>query len=528
MAPPPATPAEAPVAPELAHNKAPSTNGSVNTTPATSTDLEKAYSCLESQNTMSSPDGSDDDNNSNMDHDAERRLLWKIDICVYPILFLIYTMSFLDRINISNAKIQGMTEDLNLGGNRFNIALSVYFIPYILLEIPSNMLIRKARPSWYLAGLMFAWGLVNMAMGFVETYEALVILRFFLGVFEAGVLPGIIYLTSMYYKRHEFQTRMSFFFCSTLVGGAFGGLLAYAIAHLGGTANLAAWRWIFIIEGAATSFIAIISVFLIVDWPEQCRFLTPSEKALLQHRLAKDGAETACMDTLNGFAYRLISRDWKIWLGALVYMGVGITGYATTFFMPTILNEFGWRATEAQVRTIPVYAVSAVGMLASAWASDKLRHRFGFIIGACLISTLGYAILMNQADVSRDTKFAAVFLIALGGFISAPIALAWLANNVSGHWKRSFSSGIQVTLGNFAGIIASNIFLTNETPRYPTGYGVSIGMTWMGAMAATALFVGLVLENRKRARGGRDERLSLPAEHVHNLGDAHPSFRFTY
>ena len=93
------------------------------------------------------------------------------------------------------------------------------------------MVICKVRPSWYLSGLIFCWGIVNMCMGFVHSYEALVTLRFFLGVFEAGVLPGIVYLTSMYYKRHEFQTRMSFFFCSTLVGGAFGGVSTPSVVY---------------------------------------------------------------------------------------------------------------------------------------------------------------------------------------------------------------------------------------------------------------------------------------------------------
>jgi hypothetical protein len=161
---------------------------------------------------------------------------------VYPILFVIYMMSFLDRINISNAKIQGLSDELHLDGNKFNIALfvrevahlpclpishpmhQIYFIPYILLEVPSNMIIHRVRPSWYLSGLMFSWGITNMSMGFVHSYEGLVVLRFFLGVSEAGVLPGIIYLTSMYYKRHEFQLRMSFLFSSTLFGGAFGGV----------------------------------------------------------------------------------------------------------------------------------------------------------------------------------------------------------------------------------------------------------------------------------------------------------------
>ncbi|KAK7952774.1 major facilitator superfamily protein [Apiospora aurea] len=481
---------------------------------------------------LPSPTSSVDDAGNEQQHVidpvAERRLLRKIDLSVYPILFVVYMMSFLDRINISNAKIQGMAVDLDLlEGNRFNIALFIYFIPYILLEVPSNMVIRKVRPSWYLAGLMACWGIINMCMGFVQTYQGLVVLRFFLGAFEAGVMPGIIYLTSMYYKRHEFQTRMSFFFCSTLIGGAFGGLLAYSIAHLGGSHGLAAWRWIYIIEGAITAGIALLASFLIVDWPEQCLFLTVAEKDLLRRRLAEDGAEKASMDTLNRQAIRLILRDYKIWLGSFVYMGVGVTGYATTFFMPTILLEFGWLAADAQARTIPVYLVSAAGMLLAAWASDRLKHRSGFILAGCAIATVGYAMLLGQAALSRDAKFAAVFLVSLGGYLATPIGLAWLANNLSGHWKRAFGSGTQVMLGNVAGIIASNIFLAGEAPRYPTGYGVALGMTWLGALATAALALGLWLENRKRDRGGRDDRLLLPEEEVRNLGDDHPSFRFT-
>ncbi|CAJ2510297.1 Uu.00g061970.m01.CDS01 [Anthostomella pinea] len=459
--------------------------------------------------------------------DAERRLVRKIDLHVYPILFLVYALSFLDRINISNARIQGLTEDLDLYGNRFNIALFVYFIPYVLLEVPSNMIIKKMRPSYYLASLMAAWGIVNMCMGFVKSYEGLVVLRFFLGVLEAGVMPGIIYLTSMYYKRHEFQKRMSFYFCSVLAAGAFGGLLAYGISHLDGHRGLRAWRWIFIIEGAATAFISIVSVFLIVDWPDQCRFLNTEEKQLLRLRLADDGTELARMDTLNRYAYKLIFSDWKIWLGSLVYMGIGITGYSTVYFMPTILLEFGWTAEAAQLHTVPVYVVTAVGMLGAAYLSDRFKHRYGFIMLGAAIATIGYAMLLNQANLSRDAKYTAIFLASIGGYMGTPIALAWLTNNISGHWKRAFGSGIQITIGNCAGIIAANIFVTQESPRYPTGYGTALGLTWLGALAATLLVVYLALENRKRAAGEGDGRLSQPKEELDNMGDYHPSFQFT-
>lgn len=303
--------------------------------------------------------------------------------------------------------------------------------------------------------------------------------------------------------------------------------MAYAIGNLGGSLGYSAWRWIFIIEGACTAVIAIISSFLIVDWPDQCRFLTAAEKDLLDRRLAADGAESCRMDTLNPYARGLILKDWKIWLCSLIYMSIGTTGYAVTFFMPTILLEFGWLATEAQIRTIPVYAVSAAAMLLVAYLSDRYRHRYGFVIVGCVIATIGYVMLLCQRDLSRDTKFAAIFLVAMGGYISTPMALAWLSNNVSGHWKRAISSGIQVTLGNIAGIIGANIFVGSEAPRYHTGYGTALALIWVGALGATVFYVGLLLENRRRDAGKRDYRLSRPDEEVKNMGDHHPKFRFT-
>ncbi|KAI0481787.1 MFS general substrate transporter [Xylaria cf. heliscus] len=462
-----------------------------------------------------------------IDSKAARRLRWKIDIHIYPILFVLYLFSFLDRINIGNARIEGLTEELELYGNRYNIALFVYFIPYILLETPSNIIIRKMRPSLYLSGLMFGWGIVNMSMGFIRSFAQLVVLRLLLGTLEAGVLPGIIYLTTMYYKRHDFQLRMSIIFLATVVAGAIGGLLAYAIAGLDGSYNIRAWRWIFIIEGAATVFTSLIAVFLIVDWPSQCRFLNIQEKALLTRILTEDGTTEARMDTLNKQAYKLIFSDWKIWLASLTYLGTGIAGYSLSFFMPTILVEFGWKAREAQVHSVPVYAAAAVFMFLLSWLSDRCRHRYGFIMACCVLVTIGYGLLLNQDGTNRDAKYSALFLLAMGGFTLPPLSISWLANNVSGHWKRVFSSGIQVTVGNIVGILATNIFIEREAPRYLTGYGTALGLTWFGAIASTAMFVGMLVENRKRETGKKDHRLCRPDEEVGNMGDYHPSFRFT-
>lgn len=405
-------------------------------------------------------------------------------------------------------------------------ACQAYYASYVVLEVPSNMIIKKVRPSLYISALMFSWGIVNMCMGFVHSYAALVALRVLLGVFEAGVLPGIVYVTSMYYKRHEYQKRMSFFFCSTVVAGAFGGLLAYAIANLG-TPQMAAWRWIFIIEGAVTSFLALIAAFVIIDWPEQTRYLNAEEKELLRRRMAADVSDVCRMDTLNRFSFNRIVRDYKIWLAAFMYMGISVAGLSGTFFLPTILLEFEWQAQEAQVRTIPVYVFAGGMMILGAWASDRLKHRFGFILAGASLSTIGYAMLLAQEGKSRDYKFAGVFLVFGGAYMITPMCLAWLQNNLSGHWKRAFGASAQVMIGNVAGIIGAFIFIRTEAPTYKTGYGVALGMMWMGALCATAMAGLMWRENRKRERGDRDDRLTLPKVDVTNMGDWHPSFRCT-
>ncbi|KAF4124644.1 Major Facilitator Superfamily, partial [Geosmithia morbida] len=462
-----------------------------------------------------------------IDPEAEARLVRKLDVVVYPVFFVIYVMSFLDRINISNARIQGMDRDLDLSGNHFNVMLFIYYVPYILLEVPSNMVIKKLRPSLYLSSLMFIWGIIDMCMGFAQSYGAMVGLRFLLGMFEAGVLPGMVYVSSMYYRRHELQKRMSLFFCSTVVAGAFGGLLAYGISDLGGRAGMAAWRWILVVEGAATALMAIGAAFVVIDWPEQTRYLSAEEKLLLERRMAADLGGRCRMDRLDAFSRRLIYTDGKIWLGALAYMGVGVPGLSGTFFLPTILGEFGWAAEQAQIRTIPVYVFAGGTMVSSAWLSDRLRHRYGFFALATAMVTVGYAMLLSSEGRSRGYKFGAVFPIFGGAYMVTPMCLGWLQNNLSGHWKRSFGASAQVTIGNVAGIIGGNIFLEREAPDFPTGYALALAFMWFGFVCASAMALLMWRENKAREAGERDDRLGYPQDQLENMGDWHPSFRFT-
>ena len=211
-----------------------------------------------------------------------------------------------------------------------------------------------------------------------------------------------------------------------------------------------------------------------------------------------------------------------------MYLGVSTTGYSFSFFTPTILKQLGWTAIRAQVLSIPIYLVACIASLFAAFLTDRLRHRYAFIMLGVCVGTIGYAVLITQKDVPVTVRYTALYFIVAGGYITQPVTLVWLANNMGGHYKRSIGAAMQIGLGNCGGIIASNIYITDQAPSYPVGYGVSLGLLWMCAAAATVFVVGLWVENGKRARGERDARLALEEAEVRNLGDDHPRFRFVY
>ena len=485
---------------------------------------------------------------SYIDPALEKKLLRKIDLHLIPILFLLFLCAFIDRsvfqaalqisslttqsINIGNAKIQGLTlpkeeGGLNMRGQDYNIALFMFFVPYILLEVPCNILLKKMRPSVWLSSIMFGWAVITICQGVTQSFAGLVICRVLLGAFEAGFFPGAIYLISMYYKRHELQVRVSAFFSASILAGAFSGLLAYAIANMSGIAGYTAWRWIFIIEGICTAVIAVISYFLIPDWPETAKFLNSGERAALIARLAHDTAE-AKMNTWDKKTAKRIFGDLKIYFGLFMYLGIVNTGYATSFFTPTILTQLGWKAIRAQVMSIPIYIAATICALTVAYLTDRSKRRFPFIMAGCSIATIGYIILLNMRSVPVGARYFALYLITCGGYIAQPVTIVWLNNNVSGHYKRGVAMAMQIGLGNSGGIIASNIFITDQAPYYPVGFGVSLGLVWLCGAAAVGMLLILRRENAARKAGRRDDILGLSKEEQENMGDDHPSFRFTY
>lgn len=184
-----------------------------------------------------------------IDAEAEKRLVRKVDKYIVPVVMITYLLCFLDRTNIGNARLFGLEEDLGLHGNQYQLAVAIMFVPYVLVEVPSNLILKRFTPSKWLAVITVSWGIVSTLMGIVHNFGGLIACRLLLGLFEGGLFPGLTVYLTLFYTKKELALRIGYLFVSSALAGACGGLLAYGIGFMDGVAGLSGWRWIFILEG---------------------------------------------------------------------------------------------------------------------------------------------------------------------------------------------------------------------------------------------------------------------------------------
>src|SRR6266536_5328517 len=190
-----------------------------------------------------------DSETGEIDHVAEKKLVRKLDIHIVPMVMLAYLLCFLDRVNIGNARLYRLEEDLGLHGMQYQTAMSLLFATYVTAELPSNLVLKNFTPSRWIAAITTLWGIISTLTGVTQSFGGLIACRLLLGLVEGGLFPGLaVYLTFFYTKR-EIALRVGYLFVSAALAGACGGLLAYGIGFMDGLAGQRGWRWIFIIEG---------------------------------------------------------------------------------------------------------------------------------------------------------------------------------------------------------------------------------------------------------------------------------------
>ncbi|KAF2267637.1 high-affinity nicotinic acid transporter-like protein [Lojkania enalia] len=464
----------------------------------------------------------------NLDIGLERKLVRKLDLFIIPVVMLLYLLSFLDRVNIGNARLYGLEEDLGLNSDQFQVAVSILFVTYILSELPSNLVLKKLRPSRWIAFITIAWGIIATLTGITQNYAGLIVCRLFLGAVEGGLFPGMaIYLTFFYTKR-ELALRIGYLFVSAALAGACGGLLAFAIGHMGGIAGQSGWRWIMIIEGLPTFVLGIATLWILPDNPQTAYFLNTGERELAAVRLARQTGYTAKAAQFHWKDVKAGLKDWKIWAFCFAQFGSDTMLYGYSTFLPTIIRGINPDASTAlvQVLTIPCYGLGAITYLVVARFSDHQQKRGFYTVLLGLVSIVGYAMLIS--DSSYRVHYAGCFLVAMGLYVCVGLPLAWLPTNLPRYGKRTTATGLQLSIGNCAGIMASFLYPSKEGPRYVRGHAVTMAMVAWACLVYAFMWSYFATVNVRRASGKEDHKVEgLSDDEIAELGDDSPRFVYT-
>ncbi|KAL4881806.1 putative MFS transporter [Aspergillus karnatakaensis] len=461
------------------------------------------------------------------DSSAEKRVVRKLDLYIMPLAMLIYIFSFLDRVNIGNARLYGLEDDLGLHGQQYQILVSILFATYISVELPSNWVIKRIRPSRWISFITTSWGIVATLAGVTQNFGGMLACRILLGAFEGGLWPGLVTYLTLFYTRKEMALRIAVLFACSALAGACGGLLAFAIGFLDGHSGYLGWRWILIIEGLPTIVFGILVWFIFADEPSSAFYLTPDERALVQTRLDRQPGMTASAKQFHWADVKEAFKDWKIWVFCFAQFGADVMLYAFSTFLPTIIRGISadFSTPIVQVLTIPCYMLGAVTYLIIGYISDRIQRRGIFVITLGTVSVCGYGMLISDGGVA--VHYAGCFLVAAGLYVVVGLPLAWLPTNIPRYGKRTTTIAMQAAIGNSAGIMASFLYPATEGPRYIKGHAISLAMGAFAVVSFGSVWAYYLWENKQRKDGKREGVVdALTEDELKELGDRSPRFIF--
>ena len=389
-------------------------------------------------------------------HSAYRKTAWRI----IPLLMVCYLVAYLDRVNVGFAKLQ-MLDDLKFSEAVYGLGAGVFFVGYLMFEIPSNIALHRFGARRWIARIMMTWGLLSAAMMFVETPMSFYLLRFLIGIAEAGFFPGIIFYLTTWFPSHRRGVMISLFIAALPISSMLGSLISGLIMQtLDGVAGYAGWQWLFVIEGLPAVALGAAVFFLLRDRIADARWLSAEEKRGMQAALDRETRAKSHHSVRDGLL------NPKIWLLGAVYFCLVLGQYVISFWMPTIIRNSGVAEPWAigVLSAIP-YSVAAVSMVLVGRSSDRVREYrwhlaicafigaggvvFGTLFGASLwLSMIGLTV-GTAAMISSLPVFWGMPTAVVGGAAAAAgIALINSLGNVAGFFSTIVVGWLTQLTGN--------------------------------------------------------------------------------
>jgi ACS family tartrate transporter-like MFS transporter len=354
-------------------------------------------------------------------------VLAKVRRRLIPFLFVLYIVSYLDRINVGFAALQ-MNQALGLSSTAFGLGAGMFFLSYTLFEIPSNVILARVGARLWIARIMITWGLASSSMMFARTASHFYLLRFLLGAAEAGFFPGIIYYLTEWFPRRERARSIAGFMTATLVAGIVGGPVSGVLLSMHGAGGLAGWQWLFLLEGLPAIVLGFAVLWLLPDRPRDAKWLSGAERVSLEALLEAD-VQVGPPD-VHSVRAALSSR--RIWLLAAVYFTIPVALYAIGFWLPQMIQSIrsigsapGTSSDLAVgiLSAIP-YLAGAVGMTMTARHSDRTGERRWHIVIAALVGGCAFALSAAVNSVAGSLATLSFALVGLASMFGPFWALA--------------------------------------------------------------------------------------------------------
>ncbi|CEI38435.1 hypothetical protein FVEN_g12138 [Fusarium venenatum] len=418
--------------------------------------------------------------------ELEKKVVRRLDMTLLPTLWLLYVFNYLDRASLGQARLSTLDEDLRLEGSQFGSAVSILSAGYVLGQVPSNMIIGKIRPSLYLPGMAILWSGVSAAVAGVKTYEGLLAVRFFLGLVEAPLFPGAIYVMSSWYTRREIAVRIAIMSTGVSLANGLSGLIAAAVfTTLEGARGVAGWQWLFIVLALFGSAFAFAAVFLLPDYPQSKSgsamwTMTEDMRKVAQVRIIADRVSEVEIKSTIWTGVKLTVIDYKFWLLTGVNIAIS-AAYGFSNFYPAIVRGLGYDRITALLLTFPPYCVAAATSIAVAWNSDRVGERGWHFSTPIAVGLAGYVICMiTTATVPR---YSASYLFIGGLFGANPLIQTWLSTTLARTpEKKAVSVALCNVLSQIGNVIAPFFFIDSDEPRYRLAF---ILMFLMGSLCIT-------------------------------------------
>lgn len=380
---------------------------------------------------------------------SENELVAKITWRLMPWLGFLYLIAYIDRQNVSFAKLQ-MVDALGLSEYAYGLGASLFFIGYFIFEVPSNLLLTRFGASKWFARILVSWGIVTIALAFTANATMFYILRFLLGACEAGFFPGVLYLLTLWYPSAHRGKMVGLFMIFSAVANAVGAPLGGTLLSLDGLLGLAGWEWVFLVTGVPAVLAGIATLFLLPDRPEYAAFLSSTEKRWLAQRLA---SEDAGIDTHTRNPLMTL-LDTRVVLMSICFIGFPLSAYGLSYWLPTIVKSFGVDSLTNGFLNIIPWVLVAIGLYFVPAAAARSKSQTAYIIGPALVGIVclvASAVLTNHA-----LQFAFLCLAAAGIFAGQPVFWNLPSKFLKGAGAAAGLAAIN-SVGNLGGFIAQNV-----------------------------------------------------------------------